>query len=289
MAVSGTVQNRRYYGLLVDQEALRNASLLWFEDEAGSLDLNRRMKLLKSQQQQTQCSSSEDDNHQEQPPNGTNNTNNDNTGESSDNHQKRPATSLVEQQEEPQFKRVKLEDGAPPAGDSTVPTSAAPDEAVPTGAARDAAVPPGNAVPDTVPSELTSSPGRLGRDNAEKTLPQQPQRQVQKFRYVEPQQRTNDKDFGYRVLLATYADIEAASEDNPRKALQIQQVCEEGGGFVGKYYYQYEVRLCLRSFWGLAFLCVFSKSRPSFICCRVTKTIFSLVPHSTYRRPSAMH
>jgi [histone H3]-N6,N6-dimethyl-L-lysine4 FAD-dependent demethylase len=52
--VSATVQNKRYYGVLIDQASLKAASHLWFEDEASSLDLNRRMKILKSQQQQQQ-------------------------------------------------------------------------------------------------------------------------------------------------------------------------------------------------------------------------------------------
>ena len=47
--VSATVHNRRYYGMLVDQEALKNASLLWFQEEAASLDLNRRMKMLRGE------------------------------------------------------------------------------------------------------------------------------------------------------------------------------------------------------------------------------------------------
>lgn len=48
--VSATNNSSRYYGLLVSKEALKAASLLHFQEESESLDLNRRMKLLKERQ-----------------------------------------------------------------------------------------------------------------------------------------------------------------------------------------------------------------------------------------------
>jgi hypothetical protein len=44
--VSTTVHNRRYYGVLIDQESLRAASMLYFQDEAAGLELNRKMEQL---------------------------------------------------------------------------------------------------------------------------------------------------------------------------------------------------------------------------------------------------
>ena len=44
-----TSTNKRYYGVLVDQSALKGASNLWFKDQADSLELNRRMKVLMEQ------------------------------------------------------------------------------------------------------------------------------------------------------------------------------------------------------------------------------------------------
>lgn len=44
--VSATVHNRRYYGVLIDQESLRAASMLYFQDEASGLELNRKMEHL---------------------------------------------------------------------------------------------------------------------------------------------------------------------------------------------------------------------------------------------------
>jgi hypothetical protein len=60
---------------------------------------------------------------------------------------------------------------------------------------------------------------------------------IQKFAYVQP----NSSQNGYRVLLATYANAQAAAEDNEDKILQIVSACEHGGDWVGKHYYKYEV------------------------------------------------
>ena len=44
--VSATVHNCRYYGVLIDQASLRAASMLYFQDEASGLELNRKMEHL---------------------------------------------------------------------------------------------------------------------------------------------------------------------------------------------------------------------------------------------------
>jgi hypothetical protein len=44
--VSATVHNRRYYGVLIDQASLKAASMLYFQDEASGLELNRKMEHL---------------------------------------------------------------------------------------------------------------------------------------------------------------------------------------------------------------------------------------------------
>jgi hypothetical protein len=49
--VSTTIHNRRYYGVLIDQVSLKAASMLFFQDEASGLDLNRKMELLLKEQQ----------------------------------------------------------------------------------------------------------------------------------------------------------------------------------------------------------------------------------------------
>lgn len=181
--VSATVQNRRYYGLLVDQEALKHSSLLWFQEEAGSLDLNRRMKKLHSEADT-------------------------NTGI---DDKKRPATSHHDSSEAgTATKRIKLENGQA-----------------------------GATMPDSIASSAGSS---TKKSEAKQPATPGHQRQVQKFRYARPLDKNNDKDLGYRYLLATFADVDAASEDDSEKATKIEEACQAGGGYVGKYYYQYEVR-----------------------------------------------
>jgi hypothetical protein len=44
--ISTTVHNRRYYGVLVDQATLKAASMLYFQDEAVGIELNRKMERL---------------------------------------------------------------------------------------------------------------------------------------------------------------------------------------------------------------------------------------------------
>ena len=53
--VSAILQNRKYYGVLFDQDALKAASGLYFQNESSSLDLNQRiMTLDKERRQQEQ-------------------------------------------------------------------------------------------------------------------------------------------------------------------------------------------------------------------------------------------
>jgi hypothetical protein len=164
--ISATVNNRRYYGVLIDQAALTAASLLHFQDEAGGLDLNRRMRALNEQVEERGVP----------PPNGIA------AGD------KRLASDGLDDDNR---KRQKNE-----------PTSVASNSA---------------------PSQETKY-----------------SQQVQKFRYIEGTTSSQ----GYRLLVATYADVDAASEEDPDKAKEIETACVAGGNFVGRYYYQYEVRLC---------------------------------------------
>jgi hypothetical protein len=163
--ISATVNNRRYYGVLIDQAALTAASLLHFQDEAGGLDLNRRMRALNEQVEERGVP----------PPNGIA------TGD------KRLASDGLDDDNR---KRQKSE-----------PTSVVSNS--------------------TLSSETKHS------------------QQVQKFRYIEGTTSSQ----GYRLLVATYADVDAASEEDSDKAKEIETACVAGGNFVGRYYYQYEVRL----------------------------------------------
>lgn len=198
--VSATIHNRRYYGLLVDQEALKNASLLWFQEEAASLDLNRRMKMLQGQASVEGASR----------PSGTQVTNGSKDSSSMDEGKKRPA---VTSDADGGTKRIKLESEAG-----------------------------GEPVPMAVSSAAAATQDQAGGFDSQTAVASTHKHQVQKFRYVEHNAKATSKDLGYRVLLATFADIGAASEDDAAKGKLIEDACQAGGGFVGKYYYQYEVR-----------------------------------------------
>lgn len=165
--VSTTVNNRRYYGVLIDQESLKSASILHFKDEAHGMDINRRMKALKQAQLADNLAT---------------------RGEDSSVAYTDRKRSADEPMSSKPTKKVKYEN------DSSNPPT-----------------------PDGM--EL--------------------HRQVQKFRFVENQD--GNSNLGYRILLATYANTDAAAEDDDEKARQIDEACRLGGNFVGEYYYQYEV------------------------------------------------
>jgi hypothetical protein len=84
-------------------------------------------------------------------------------------------------------------------------------------------------------------------------------RGVQKFRFVPGSsawttdtKNPKNQTMGYRMLVATYSDVEAAAEGSDQSMAAIQTACEQGGDFVGAFYYQYQVRIrvqCLICFY----------------------------------------
>lgn len=160
--VSATINNRRYYGLLVDQDALKTSSMFYFQDTANGLELNRRMKLMKQRQTANQ-----------------------------------PPTQEEKPLEEPSHQTVVEPDGQADTSCSQ------------------------NALPPAIDVAASSSGCR----------------QVEKFRYVED---SNGKNSDFRILLATFAHVQAASEDDENRRQAIEAACQAGGDFVGNYYYQYQ-------------------------------------------------
>lgn len=140
--ITAEVNAKRYYGVLIDQETLRAASLLHIQDEASGLDLNKRMEALAAEREAEKSPS-----------------------------QKRKS------------KRQKVD-----------------------------------ASKDTTSTDT---------------------REVEKFRFVP---RSSPSVPGYRILLATFNGIDAASEGNKEYFNLIKSACDRGGNFVGDFYYQYRVR-----------------------------------------------
>jgi hypothetical protein len=297
--VSATVHNKRYYGVLIDQDSLKVASNLWFQDQAGSLELNRRMNLLQHQQQQTQEDSKPPSQPQQQGF-ANNNHKDDNTlpassstetprqlsSESNGNH-KRPisfADPIVipaSNSNGDNHKRAKLSENEVSSNTATATATTIPsngdnhkraklgeNEVSSNTATATATTMPNGFNPDPVPSSapvsnLATVATMVGTSTASQQQQQQQQldefsdRPVQKFRYVpqplaqplhnnQPKQRNPSKvaaPADYRVLLATYANVLAAAEDDPVRAQQIQVACNQGGNFVAAtcYYYQFEV------------------------------------------------
>lgn len=108
-----TTTNKRYYGVLVDQSALKGASDLWFKDQADSLELNRRMKVLmeqkKSKEQTTSVENGGEEIQQDEADNKNDNNNN-----------KRQAPLETTEEEGPK-KRIKTEEGPAPTKDIPTP------------------------------------------------------------------------------------------------------------------------------------------------------------------------
>ena len=146
--VSCTAHGKRYYGVLIEQAALKSASDLFFRDESESLELNCRIEILLCQQKQQQM----DD---------------DDTGAVVVDHH---------------------------------PNSSGPPAAK-----------------------------RFKKSNDNSKISNEKSKLVEQFRYV-PQ--INAQTPGYRILVATYADVDAAAQFDARKADEIRRACESGGNWV---------------------------------------------------------
>jgi len=162
--VSALIHNRRYYGVLFDQEALKAATKQHFTNEANSLELNNRMQSLASVRILDTTSE----------------------GDADDN--------TITEAPEPDAKRQR--------------------------------------------TDVSDS----GKNSSESIVLEDDNKSVEKLRLIEPKGSSAHNTNGqpYRELVATYASISAASEDDKERALLIQDACRSGGGWVGKYYYHYE-------------------------------------------------
>lgn len=233
--VSATTSgNKRYYGVLIDQPSLKEASTMYFQDQSESLQLNERMKVLNQKCEKVGGKKID----------GIEHTSNGRLAHGSDNtasevciaanghvakvdfttgHNVSDMTALdsgldtmnpnklgTKLGDSPQPKRPKLDHGVAP--DSTLSSR----------------------LPAPPPVAVVGS-----------------ERPVQKFKYVNPVpsigvRRNKETDTGYRILVATFCSIEEAANGDAAKARSILTACEEGGNFLpdhkdDSYYYQYEV------------------------------------------------
>ena len=221
--ISATVQNKRYYGVLIDQKSLKEASEWWFKDEASSLDLNRRMKILRSQQihqniPQEECEDKMPSVEASLPRSA------DTVGLDED------GTASVTVTETTVFDQKETTPNASNSEENELKRPFPCDDK------RDNKRSKVGEGPNSVTYASLSKKERILPPEQFKMT--QPDRQVQKFRYVEQ----NVEDPGYRILLATYVNVLAAAGDDKHLAQAIQNACDEGGQFVeNDCYYQYEV------------------------------------------------
>ena len=287
--VSATIAgNKRFYGVLIDQPALKQATSLWLQDQAESLDLNRRIKLLKQQQQQEVAAEKTSAVPEAKAPEtcsdlmGANQGNqlNDDCGEMS---QLRDTQSLVAAEVSTSEKAVspftgeQMNPKLPPTGDvvtkgadrstiqniseqsdfdmghtvGTVSATKRPLEASDGEAeAIIKRVRADNHLNGHASSNPVESTSRNEKQEEAPYLATNNDRPVQKFKYVmenKPQlSRRGEKveDPGYRVLVATFTNVEEAACGDLKLARAIEKACEEGGNYLPGnyiYYYQYEV------------------------------------------------
>ena len=237
-----TAGNKRYYGLLIDQPALKEATSLWLQDQADSLELNKRIRVL--QQNQAVTVSSEGNGIEDRSADRVNGS------------KSIPATD-----EETHSKGIEPQNGQTILGEFSETLSGAPlQTALSTSGASEGGslqhhTTHGDASrmrPFDQPNEYPAAKEVRVEDQEAKrgtAIPKQNtteifwnnDRPVQKFKYVNVKQ-TDDP--GYRVLVATFVNVEEASSGDLQLAKDIQRACEEGGNYLpgdSRYYYQYEV------------------------------------------------
>lgn len=239
-----TTGNKRFYGVMVDQSSLKEATTLFFQDQSDSLSLNERMKTLLPKVQEHQDKQKKD---------GTKTS--------------ATASSVI---------TPKIENEAETTSNETTSDQSKHDNQI--GGKRN----DGSALslPVQKKARLSAEDSNdINRDDeGSKTklkgsslealsLSKAPflaeERPIQKFKYVEEDGnpdiqggRRNGKEASknkdnlynnYRVLVATFNSVYEACCGDYNKAKAIHEACEEGGNFLSNcnendsYYYQYEV------------------------------------------------
>jgi monoamine oxidase len=229
--VSATTSgNKRYYGVLIDQPALKEASQMWMQDQADSLELNKRIKVMMHQKREAPAAAS--------------------GGATSDTSESADKTM-------PASTQPAHPTAAPSASinsDAAVESSSALAPAVtastkrpaePTVSSESETKRPKldtNGTSSSTPAETTANVATALSTKAKEDKP------VQKFKFVWNRkakfgQNGEQEDPGYRVLVATFCSVEEAAGGDPIKSRSIEAACEEGGNFLhdDNYYYQYEV------------------------------------------------
>jgi monoamine oxidase len=258
-----TSNNRRYYGVLTDQPALEEASSMWFQDQADSLELNRRMKVLMQHQQQKEQANNTQTTEEaklpaqpdEQTASGTPSRLDQATstesaatiiranGEVATNVPTVTKNDTSTTDENPDAATLALSETA------KRPLETSENDGTQMKRSRqEATVAPDPSLSNVI-VDASTAPSAQGNSKPPAT---QEERAIQKFKYISEKLATRGRRLrgdtvenpGYRVLVATFCSVDEAAGSTPARAKAIQAACEEGGNFLAgdaTYYYQYEV------------------------------------------------
>lgn len=253
-----TSNNKRFYGLLVEQSALKEASALWFQDQANSLELNRRIKVLKQQQESEtttiQNGSQKSDFEEtilERPTIAQSHTADANSNNASDNSNeqiKRPAVATESASIASDVQSIPNQAADFPNTSAHLNGAPAKRPIQPTDT-QDHQTKRAKLTPSPVPSSTVAISNREQNDSSS-PIPAIYNQPVQKFRYILDKKKgvsqggESKADPGYRVLVATYSSIQEAAGWDDTIAKAIATACQEGGNYLpgdATYYYQFEV------------------------------------------------
>ena len=258
-----TSNNKRFYGVLVDQSSLKEASTLFFQDQSDSLRLNGRMKILNTKRENAMTT--------KRIP-----------GDLTTTAATVSATTEAKNDVVPTSKRAlegvsKGDDeihhddnnygiaiSSPPAKKARLLSTKETDH-------KDNNINNNhnNNISNTEYNGIIS--GAVPSGAADETRPLESflakERPVQKFKYVEDKVALGGNNLGrrgrgnglskensqnssnsYRILVATFSSVYEAACGDHTKARMIHGACEEGGNFLSgdnntndSYYYQYEI------------------------------------------------
>ena len=244
--VAATVQNRRYYGVLVEQEALQAASTLYWQDQTTVMELHRRMRALQQAGSATEAATTSSNREE------TKTKNQKDAKMNADADNIKEEATITNAEDETQGNDEKT---GSPAGAKMDPADAITQDKETSAEKKQETVSMTHATDTATNQSAKAHSRKRPRDehsndaaahDEESSSTAMDVRAVQKFSY--------NATHNVRTLLATYSSIAAATLDcttsssSDGAATNIQKACDNGGGFCGAYYYQYEVRTYVRTY-----------------------------------------
>lgn len=222
--------NKRYYGVLIDQPALKEATSLWLEDQSDSLELNKRIRALQHQAKDVYKHTSADDsvNHEEED---------EAAARSNNSKGNEHAMNLLANDSQ-----VALDMGN---SAETIMSQSTPATATTSSSANVVDAGLGKRFMDQATGSTLAKKAKIEgagtKQHGGECSFGSNERPVQKFKYAYESKMDAP---GYRILVATFANVEEAANGNLEVAKSIYKACEEGGNCLpgcSTYYYQYEV------------------------------------------------